>query len=142
MLHWLIPVLPSIALAIAQPPAPDLARTEFYTATVHGCRPLDLSTWRHPARQVLLDARATIAKVELCNDGKLPVFTVALPFDPDGQTADYFDKLHANLAYANGFWPYALVDTADDVIIIADIDRRQHQVTLHYEHFIDAPDAR
>ena len=139
MTCWLLPLLSPVALAATQP-TPDLAHTAF-AATVHGCHALDLTTWRHNAKNVLLDAHAAIAKVELCNDDKLPVFTVALPYDPEGQTDAFYDRLYANLAYANGFWSFALVDTADNIVITASIDRRDHRTTLSYEHFADAPKA-
>lgn len=135
MTHWLIPALSSMALTIAHPAAPDLSRTDFYSTIVHDCHVQDLSRWKHPVKQVLLDAGATIGKVELCNGDRFPVFTVTLPFDPDGQTDAYFDKLFANLADANGFWPYALVDTSDDVVITATVETRKRQVTLHYEDY-------
>ena len=135
MTRWLIPALSSMVLTAAHAAAPELSRTLFYTTTVHGCHEVDLSRWRHPAKLVLVHAGAKLAKVELCNDDRFPVFTVTLPFDPDGQTDAYFDKLYANLAYANGFWSYALVDTSDDVIIVATSERRKRQVTLRYEDF-------
>ena len=135
MTRWLIPAVSSILLNAAHDAAPQLSQTQFYTTTVHGCRDLDLSRWKHPVKQVLVHAGAKLAKVEVCNDDRFPVFTVTLPFDPEGQTDAYFDKLYADLAYANGFWSFALVDTSDDVIIVATSERQKRQVTLGYEKF-------
>ncbi len=133
--HWLVPALSAMALTVAQPTTPDLSRTTLYSSTVHDCHAVDLSQWTHPSRKVLLDAGATIGKVELCNGNKFPVFTVTLPFDPEGHTDAYYNKLYAALADANGFWSYALVDTSDDVVIVASVERRKRQVTLQYEEF-------
>ncbi len=135
MTHWVIPALSSLALTIAQSATPDLSQTDLYTKTVHGCHDVNLSGWTHPAKQVLLEAGATIGKVELCNGDRFPVFTVTVPNDPEGQTDSYFDKLYANLADANGFWSYTLVDTSDDVVITATVEKRTRQVALGYEEF-------
>ena len=118
-----------------QAAAPGLAQTSLYSDTVHGCHAVDLSTWTHPAKRVLVEAGAKLAKVELCNGDRFPVFTAALPFDPEGHTDSYFDKLYAALAEANGFWSYALVDTADDEIVLVSITRAEHELTLQYEPF-------
>ncbi len=141
MIHWLVPALSCIALTTAQEGAPALSKTDFYTNTVHGCHALDLSRWTHPAKRVLLDAGATIVKVELCNGDTFPVFTVTLPFDPEGHTDAYASTLYASLADANGFWSYPLVDTSADVIIVAATERRKRTVTLTYEEFDAASKA-
>ena len=92
-------------------------------------------TWQHPARQLLLHAGATIGKVELCNGDRFPVFTVIMPFDPQGQMDAFYNKLYAKLADADGYWSYTLVDTSDDVVITAMVERRKRQVTLPYQEF-------
>ena len=73
--------------------------------------------------------------MELCNGDRSPVFTVTLPFDPQGQIDAFYNKLYAELAGANSSWSYALVDTSDDVVIAAMVDRRKRHVTLQYEEF-------
>src|SRR5579871_3659596 len=101
-------------LIFAQPAgATPLAGSDLYTKIAHDCHSLDLSKWQHPTRTVMENAGVQIIKVELCNGGKYPIFTVGFKYDPQGQTDDYFDPLYANMAQANGFWPYSFVDTED-----------------------------
>ena len=116
-------------------PVPDLSATTLYAATVHGCRAVDLATWRHPTRDVLRAARARVKRVELCNGGSFPVFTVILPYDVYGRADDYFNKLYADLAKANGFWSYALVDLANNVVISVAVERAGRTVSPSYEDF-------
>jgi hypothetical protein len=116
-------------------PTPDLSSTTLYTKTVHGCQAVDLTTWQHPVRRVLQAAQAQIVKVELCNGLKFPVFTVVLPYDVDGQADRYFHRLYAGLAEANGFWPYALVDLANNLVTTVDIERSNRTVSPAYEDF-------
>ncbi|MCR0984444.1 hypothetical protein [Roseomonas populi] len=116
-------------------PAPDLASTALYARTVQGCRAIDLATWRHPVREVLRAARARVVKAELCNGRRFPVLTVVLPYAVDGDTDRYFSRLYASLAEANGFWPFALVDMANGVVITVEIDRASRTVSPAYEDF-------
>ncbi len=114
---------------VAQPVyATTLAQSDFYTKTAIGCHSLDLSTWQHPTKSVLIDSGTKILKVQICNGGKYPVFTVSFPYDPRTETGDYFGPLYTNLAKANGFWPYALVDQEDNLII---------EVTPHKPNKVD-----
>ena len=60
-----------------------------------------------------------------------------MPFDPEGHTDDFYNKLYATLAGANGLWSYALVDTADDVVIVVIVKKTPAgaDLALSYEHF-------
>ena len=124
----------------AAAPAPDLSATTLYTATARGCQPVDLATWHHPARKVLQAAQVRVVKVELC-ENRFPVFTVALPYGIDGPNDAYFNRLFAELADANGFWSYALVDLSGDTAITATVQRSTRTVTTSYEAFRAAPGA-
>ena len=130
ILGHLLAGAPTLAAA-----APDLASTALYARTVQGCEAVDLATWRHPVREVLLAARARIVKVELCNGRRFPVLTVELPYAVDGAADRYFSRLYAGLAEANGFWPFALVDMANGVAITVEVDRAGRTVTPAYEDF-------
>ncbi len=127
-------VVPGVASgAVAS--VPNLSDTTLYANTVHDCRAVDLMTWRHPTREVLHAARARVEKVELCNGANFPVFTVILPYDVYGRTDDYFNKLYVDLAEANGFWSYALVDIANNVVISVAVERAGRTVSPTYEDF-------
>lgn len=127
--------LGSAVASAATAPVPGLAETELYTTTVHGCRTVDLTSWRHPTREVLQASRAQVREVQLCNDDQFPVFTVSLPYDIDGPNDRQLNRLYADLAAANGFWSLALVDLAADVVITLEVDRQSYSVSPTYENF-------
>ncbi|WP_298162650.1 hypothetical protein [Acidocella sp.] len=128
------------ARAQAQPAAaPPLASTDLYAKTTHDCHSVDLSTWQHPARRVMEDAGVKIIKVELCNDGKYPIFTVGFKYDPRGQTDDYFNPLYAKVAQANGFWPFSFVDVEDSLIIDVGVDQTTKNLSVNFEEFSSVP---
>jgi hypothetical protein len=118
--------------------APTLEQTQLYSKSTSGCRTLALDHWRHPTAQVLRKADVTLSKVELCNNGKYPIFTVHFKYDPRGLTSSYFDPLYARMAAANGHWPFAFVDLDDKVIITISISPG-HQLNISYEDY--APSA-
>lgn len=122
----------------AAAPVPDLSATTLYTAMARGCQPVDLATWHHPARKILQAAQARVVKVELC-ENHFPVFTVTLPYDIDGPNDAYFNRLFGELAEANGFWSYALVDLSGDTVITATVQRSTRTVTTSYEAFHASP---
>ncbi|MDE2365231.1 MAG: hypothetical protein KGM42_21355, partial [Hyphomicrobiales bacterium] len=105
------------------------------------CRTLDLKTWSHPTRKVMETEQVGIERVELCNGGVYPVFTVSLPGDPIVGASDrYYNKLHARMAEANGWHSYAFVDPRRGVVIYADITGKR-EISLSYDEF-DAPQAK
>jgi hypothetical protein len=96
------------------------------------CRPRDLaaSDAHRPAA-----ARIQLEEVRLCNNSRFPVFRVALPYAVDGPNDGPLNRLYADLARANGFWSYALVDTANAVAITVTVDPARHTVSPRYEDF-------
>ena len=123
--------------AVGAAPSPELSATTLYSTTVHGCQAVDLTTWQHPTRTVLQAAKVPLKKVQLCNDGRFPVFTVDLPYDVDGPNDRLLHKLYADLADANGFWSYALVDLPDAVVITVAADKPSRTLSPTYESFHD-----
>ncbi len=97
--------------------APKLADTDWHKRRATQCVDVDLNNWKHPARKVLIERGAKISRLQLCNAGKYPVHTVDLPYDPQGQTQEYFEPLYMAMRTANGSWPFALVSTSDQVAI-------------------------
>jgi hypothetical protein len=88
-----------------------LEATTLYRDTAHRCRTLDLKSWSHPTRQVLERAKIEIMKVELCNQGIYPIYTVRFVASPMlGVNDEYFNKLYVEMAAANGFHSFAFVD--------------------------------
>lgn len=96
---------------------PRLPQTRLFTAVATGCSDVNLATWQHPAKALLVQKGVIIERVQLCNAGKYPVFHVRFPFDPQGQTEDYFTPLYAGMRTANGGGPYAFVATTDTTVV-------------------------
>jgi len=122
------PIFPSLA-----DDRPSLDQTKLYRTITHDCRAQDIATWHHPVKNILEQKKVGLSKVELCNDGKYPIFTVALPYDPQAQTGSYFHKLYAEVMAANGGWPYAFVDTSDDEIVT--VSGTKQNIAVDYEAF-------
>ena len=121
--------------------AAPLEATSLYREKARDCRTLDLATWAHPTRKVMESERVKIDKVELCNGGVYPIFTVALPGDPIvGINDSYFNKLHARMIAANGYHSYAFVDAARGLIVTVDMTAKR-EASIDYDEF-DAPSAK
>ncbi|MEN0105262.1 MAG: hypothetical protein AAGC84_02435 [Pseudomonas sp.] len=103
------------ALAAATPPT--LENTELYTKLASDCHDVDLATWQHPTRTVLEHNKVPLERVQLCNGGHYPIFHVQMPYDPQGQTRDFFAPLYEQMRKANGKWPYAFVDSNDAQVL-------------------------
>lgn len=128
----------SFALLPASLLAAPLEATALYREKARDCRAVDLGSWSHPTRKVMEGNRVEIRKVELCNGGIYPVFTVGLPGDPMvGINDSYFNKLHARMIEANGGHSYAFVDSARGVIIYVDM-KAKRDASIDYEEFDSA----
>lgn len=125
-----------MSLASMAQAATKLPQTDLYTATAHDCRVVDLSAWRHPTRGVLFKAGAKIDKIELCNNEKFPIFTVRLKSDPrsPGNTRA-FDRLYIQIAEANDWWPYALVDEIDGVVVNVATEKTTHRIDVSIQDY-------
>jgi hypothetical protein len=127
----------SLAPAFA---APALEKTDLHSHLANHCRDVALDHWSHPTADVLKKAGVAISKLQLCNGGKYPIFTVRFKFDPNGQTADFFEPLYANMAVANGFWPFSFVDLEDDTIVNVGANRKR-ELKISFEDFQEDPSA-
>ncbi|MGI0491531.1 hypothetical protein ACN4EG_06945 [Alkalinema pantanalense CENA528] len=98
-------------------PLPYMPNTKLFGILSKGCERVDLATWQHPTREVMIQRGVEIIAVQLCNDRTYPVFYVNFPYAPHGQTKDYFDPLYAEMKSANGGWPFAFVSMKDQTIV-------------------------
>ena len=128
----LLLLLPSLAHAL-----PALKDTTLYTTTVHDCEDVNLATWQHPTRALLEKNNFQLERIQLCNGGHYPIFQVQAPYDPRGQTKDFFLPLYEHMRKANGKWPYALVDSSDAVVVYVSYPK-DDEISLDYEGF-EAP---
>ncbi|MCJ7958928.1 hypothetical protein NTD89_12080 [Pseudomonas sp. 14P_5.3_Bac1] len=132
LLPLLLSLLPSLAYAL-----PALKDTTLYTTTVHDCEDVNLATWQHPTRALLEKNNFQLERIQLCNGGHYPIFQVQAPYDPRGQTKDFFLPLYEHMRKANGKWPYALVDSSDAVVVYVSYPK-DDEISLDYEGF-EAP---
>ncbi|WP_404483853.1 hypothetical protein ABWL43_19960 [Pseudomonas sp. HT11] len=132
LLPLLLLLLPSLAHAL-----PALKDTTLYTTTVHDCEDVNLATWQHPTRTLLEKNNFQLERIQLCNGGRYPIFQVQAPYDPRGQTKDFFLPLYEHMRKANGKWPYALVDSSDAVVVYVSYPK-DDEISLDYEGF-EAP---
>ena len=78
----------------------------------------DIKAWNHPTKKVFEKHKILLKKVELHEKGKYPVFSVALPYDPQTSSNEkYYNKIYLELLKANGWWDFALDDEDDGIII-------------------------
>ncbi len=137
--------LPLALLALSLPAgaldAAPLEATALYREKANDCRTLDLQTWTHPTRAVMRRERVDIHKVELCNGGVYPIFTVALRGEPLVRINDrYFNRLYARMAAANGWHSFAFVDPGRGVIVYVEVKGRT-AIDADYDEF-DIPPTR
>ncbi|MFP3497085.1 hypothetical protein SB759_22915 [Pseudomonas sp. SIMBA_059] len=129
---WVLLLLPAVACAL-----PVLKDTTLYTDTAHDCQDVDLTTWQHPTRALLEKNHFQLERIQLCNAGHYPVFHVQAPYDPRGQTKDFYLPLYERMRKANGKWPFALVDNSDAVVVYVSYPK-DDGISLNYEGF-EAP---
>jgi len=121
--------------------APLLEATALYKDTAHECRTLDLKSWSHPTRKVLERSKIEIKKVELCNQDVYAIYTVRFNASPMlGVNDKYFNELYVEMAAANGFHSFALVDPGWGLIVTVDVKGKK-EVSISYDEF-DAPEAK
>ena len=114
-LYSLLILLPSVALA-DRSEYPLLNDTDLYTKIASGCRVIEIKSWNHPIKKVFSKYEVEVGGVELCNNGKYPIFHVRPKYDPDGYTHEFYGGFHAALLRANGKNPLSMVDEIDEVI--------------------------
>ncbi|EFQ62077.1 hypothetical protein PFWH6_4069 [Pseudomonas fluorescens WH6] len=121
--------LPTLAYAL-----PALENTTLYSDTAKDCHDVDLATWQHPTRTLLEKNNFQLERIQLCNGGHYPIFQVQAPYDPRGQTKDFFLPFYEDMRKANGKWPYALVDNSDAVVVYVSYPKND-TIALDYEGY-------
>ncbi|OUC16384.1 MAG: hypothetical protein B0A82_01870 [Alkalinema sp. CACIAM 70d] len=110
-------------LSLQEVALPYMPHTKLFPILSKGCERLDLSTWEHPTKDVMIQRGVEIIAVQLCSDRTYPIFYVNFPYDPQGQTKDYFYPLYVAMKSANGNWPFAFVSMKDQTIIQISTDQ-------------------
>lgn len=70
----------------------------------------DISSWNHPAKTIFNREGIKINKVVLKDNKTYPVFYVTLNKDLNSSNKDYYTKLMKDIALANGYWDYEIID--------------------------------
>lgn len=70
----------------------------------------DISSWNHPAKTIFNREGIKINKVVLKDNKTYPVFYVTLNKDLNSSNKDYYTKLIKDIALANGYWDYEIID--------------------------------
>lgn len=112
-----------------------LKETQLYTEMATDCQRVDLQSWSHPTKSVLVKREGvTLDWVELCNQNKYPIFGVHFKYDPQGMTKNYFILLYRDILKANGNWPLSFV-ILNDYTIINLTSKDKNTISERYEHF-------
>ena len=95
-----------------------LAETTLYSEVARSCQFVDLATWNHPTKTVLVTSHVKLISLELCNSRTLPIFHVEFAFDPMGLTDSFFGPFYNAMVTANGNNSMAFVDVTDSAIVL------------------------
>lgn len=116
----------------------QLADKESITQVAKNCVNVDLATWKHPVRAALISHEFEIQKVQMCNDGKYPVFYGQPKADPrSSRTRAYFMPMYESVFKANGRWPYSLVYQRDHYAASIRADKGEQGLTVSEENYDD-----
>jgi hypothetical protein len=110
---------------------PDLPDTALYKTQAHTCHLVDLISWNHPTKQVLLTYHVQLFSLELCNSDKYPIFHVNFTYDPMGSTSSFFVPFYNAMFSANSRNPMAFVETTSgNAIVMIDDDHGLPKPTI------------
>ncbi|AWH89605.1 hypothetical protein HYN51_14235 [Limnobaculum parvum] len=96
---------------------PSLEKTKLFTEITHDCQDVVLKDWKPATRDVLAKYGVDVTAAKLCNSSDYPVFYVSLKYDPQGQTADFYQPFYQAMKKANKDLPYSMVSDLDELII-------------------------
>lgn len=125
LLALLAPLL-LLAPALHARELPRLPDTRLFKSVARGCADVAPAAWTHPARALLQQRGVQLLRVQLCNNRQYPVLHVHFPFDPQGQTEDWFGPLYAALRQA-GAAPLAFVAPRDGSIVYLEATRVDYE---------------
>lgn len=83
----------------------------------------DIKAWNHPVKYVFKNANIQVEKVDFKNNKTYPIFYVNLTKNIDLDNKIYYTNLINQVATANGYWDYEILDTKKNVDIKVACDR-------------------
>lgn len=86
----------------------------------------DIASWKHPVKDVLVKKNIKILKVELLRNKTYPIFylEIAPVYEFNSQFAKYFDILLNEIAKANGYWDFRVVDVKKGLKFEVECDKK------------------
>ena len=88
----------------------------------------DINAWNHPVKYVFKNANIQVEKVDFKNNKTYPIFYVNLTKNIDSDNKIYYTNLINQVATANGYWDYEIIDTQKNVNIKVVCDRSTRTV--------------
>jgi predicted small lipoprotein YifL len=88
----------------------------------------DIASWNHPVKYVFNNANITVIKVAFKNNKTYPIFYVNLSKDLNDENETYYKNLVNQVATANGYWDYEIIDENKNVDIKVTCDRNNGKV--------------
>lgn len=111
-------------------------QTQLYQNFAHDCRILDLEHWTHPSLGVFKKFHIKIEQVQLCNQGKYPIFIGESKYDLSSTpNQKYANDFFTALAKSNAYWSFAFVETLSQDIHYLDIQKKTLQIDHQYESY-------
>lgn len=113
---------------------PTLQETTFYKDKAKGCQVTDRIRWPQPIVGAFESAKADLMKMELCKNSGYSIFTMAFRLDPDGPNDQYYRRIYHEIAFANGYRSYAIVDPNWGRVTEVDVKGKE-SISVSYEDF-------
>lgn len=88
----------------------------------------DITAWNHPVKYVFKNASVDISKVVFKNNKTYPIFYVNLSKNLDDSNKVYYKNLIKQVATANGYWDYEIIDQSKNIDIKVSCDRLNRSV--------------
>jgi hypothetical protein len=88
----------------------------------------DITSWNHPVKYVFKNASVDVEKVIFKNNKTYPIFYVKLSKNLDDTNKIYYNNLINQVATANGYWDYEIIDQARNVDIKVSCDKLNRSV--------------
>ncbi len=88
----------------------------------------DLTSWNHPVKYVFKNANVNVTKVVFKNNKTFPIFYVNLTKNLDDNNKIYYKNLIKQVATANGYWDYEIIDQTKNIDIKVLCDRLNRSV--------------
>ena len=90
----------------------------------------DISNWRHPVKKIFEKYQVTVDRVELLDKDTYPIFYVWFPKDLSTGEINGFLVLIQDVAKANAYWDYQIVDIKREILIKVQCSKSQKKIIL------------